>query len=73
MVIINDKKYEFLANESLYSFLIRANFDPDFVALEIDSKLIRKKDYKDYILEDNSTIEAFSIVGGGWWKKETIF
>lgn len=73
MINLNDKSYEFIPNESLHDLLLRANFDPDFVACEINEKLVKRSDFKSYILEDNSKVEAFSIVGGGWWILEMKF
>lgn len=65
MVFINDKEYDFIPKESLYDFLVRTNYDPCFVACEVDKKLVKRDDFKTYIIEDNSKVEAFSIVGGG--------
>lgn len=65
MIQINDVNYEFLENESLYDFLKRANFDPDFVACEVNESLVKRRDFRSFILEDGARVEAFSIVGGG--------
>lgn len=65
MIRLNDKDYEFIKNESLHEFLIRANFDPDFVACEVDKKLVKRCDFKEFILDDKAKVEAFAIVGGG--------
>lgn len=65
MIKLNDKNYEFIKNESLHDFLIRANFDPDFVACEVNQNLVKRSDFKEFILDDKSEVEAFSIVGGG--------
>ncbi|MDD7463164.1 MAG: sulfur carrier protein ThiS [Anaerococcus sp.] len=65
MVYINDKAYDFIEGESLYDFLKRSSFDPDFLACEVDAKLVKRKDFKNFTLEDGARVEAFSIVGGG--------
>lgn len=65
MLTINDKKVEFIENETLRDFLIRNNFDPDFLACEVDEKLVKKIDFDKFIVEDESKVEVFSFVGGG--------
>lgn len=65
MLTINDKKVEFVENETLRDFLIRNHFDPDFLACEVDEKLVKKIDFDKFIVEDGSKVEVFSFVGGG--------
>lgn len=65
MLTINDKKVEYRENETLKDFLIRNNFDPDFLACEVDEKLVKKADFDKFIVEDGSKVEVFSFVGGG--------
>lgn len=65
MIKINSKDIDFIENESLYDLLKRTNFNPDHVAVEVDEKLVKRNEFKDYILEDNSKVEVFSFVGGG--------
>lgn len=69
MLTINDKKVEFIENETLKDFLIRNNFDPDFLACEVDEKLVKKIDFDKFIVEDGSKVEVFSFVGGGWFER----
>lgn len=69
MLTINDKKVEFIENETLRDFLIRNNFDPDFLACEVDEKLVKKIDFDKFIVEDGSKVEVFSFVGGGWFER----
>ncbi len=69
MLTINDKKVEFIENETLRDFLIRNNFDPDFLACEVDEKLVKKIDFEKFIVEDGSKVEVFSFVGGGWFER----
>lgn len=65
MIVINDKTYDYIENESLEEFLLRANFDPSFVACEVNQVLVKRSDFKNFILEDKAEVEAFCIVGGG--------
>ena len=65
MTKVNAKELSFVENESLYDLLERANFNPDFVAVEVDEELVKRENYKDYFLQDGSKVEVFSFVGGG--------
>ena len=65
MLRINSKDADFIENENLYDLLKRTNFEPDHVAVEVDEKLVKRNELKDYILEDGSNVEVFSFVGGG--------
>ena len=65
MILLNDKEVDFLAGENLRDFLIRNNFDPDFLACEVDEKLVKKSDFEKFLMTDNSKVEVFSFVGGG--------
>ncbi|MDU0894434.1 MAG: sulfur carrier protein ThiS [Anaerococcus sp.] len=65
MIKVNSKNFDFIENENLYNLLERANFNPDFVAVEVDRKLVKRKNLKNYFLQDGSKVEVFSFVGGG--------
>lgn len=65
MIKVNSKNFDFLENESLYDLLKRANFNPDFAAVEVDEKLVKRENFKDYFLQDKAKVEVFSFVGGG--------
>lgn len=65
MIKLNDKEVSFIEGENLRDFLLRNNYDPDFLACEVDSKLVRKVYFEDFVVEDGSKVEVFSFVGGG--------
>ena len=65
MIKVNAKELSFVENESLYDLLERANSNPDFVAVEVDEKLVKRENYKDFFLQDGAKVEVFSFVGGG--------
>ena len=65
MIRVNSKNFDFLENESLYNLLERANFNPDFVAVEVNEKLVKRENFKNYFLQDKAKVEVFSFVGGG--------
>ena len=65
MIKVNDKEVFFLEGENLRDFLIRNDYDPDFLACEVDESLVKKVDFDKFIMRDNSKVEVFSFVGGG--------
>ena len=65
MLTINDKEVSFVEGENLRQFLMRNNFDPDFLACEIDQELVKKSDFDKVLMKDESKVEVFSFVGGG--------
>lgn len=65
MIKVNAKELSFVENENLYDLLERANFNPDFVAVEVDENLVKRENFKNYFLQDGAKVEVFSFVGGG--------
>ena len=65
MIKLNDKEVSFLEGENLRDFLIRNSYDPDFLAGEVNEKLVKKVDFDEFIMKDGSMVEVFSFVGGG--------
>lgn len=65
MIKINSNEVDFIENENLYELLKRSDFNPEFVAVEVNQKLVKREQFKEYLLEDESTIDVFSFVGGG--------
>lgn len=68
MIYLNSKEISF-NGDSLYEILKNEDFDPSLVACEVDSKLVKRVDFKTFIPGDGAKIEVFSFVGGGWDKK----
>lgn len=65
MIRLNSKEVSYQEGESLYDFLRRNSFDPALVAVEVDQVLVKRVDFKKFILSDKSYVEVFSFVGGG--------
>lgn len=65
MVRLNGLEIEIKKEEILYDFLKKENFNPDFVACEINEKLVKRENFKSFIVKDGYNIEVFSFVGGG--------
>lgn len=67
VVKLNGEDVLYKERISLYDFLISQNFDPAFVAVEVNEDLVKRENFKEKILEDEDKIEVFTFVGGGWW------
>lgn len=67
MVLINDKEVKIKNEISLYEFLKENKFEPDFVAVEVNQKLVKRENFKNFLVKDGYRVEVFSFVGGGWW------
>lgn len=67
MVLINDKEVKIKNEISLYELLKENEFEPDFVAVEVNQKLVKRENFKNFLVKDGYKVEVFSFVGGGWW------
>ncbi|MDY2918991.1 MAG: sulfur carrier protein ThiS [Anaerococcus sp.] len=65
MLVINGKEVPFEKEKSLYEILVENSFDPSFVAVEVNEKLVKREDFRDFLVKDQYKIEVFSFVGGG--------
>lgn len=67
MVLINGKEVKIKNEISLYEFLKENKFDPLFVAVEVNEELIKRENFKNFLVKDGYKVEVFSFVGGGWF------
>lgn len=67
MVLINGKEVKIKNEISLYEFLKENKFDPLFVAVEVNEELVKRENFKNFLVKDGYKVEVFSFVGGGWW------
>lgn len=67
MVLINGKEVKIKKEISLYELLKENEFDPDFVAVEVNEELVKRENFKNFLVKDGYKVEVFSFVGGGWW------
>lgn len=65
MVLINGKEVKIKNEISLYEFLKENKFDPLFVAVEVNEELIKRENFKNFLVKDGYKVEVFSFVGGG--------
>lgn len=67
MVLINGKEVKIENEISLYEFLKENKFDPLFVAVEVNQELVKRENFKNFLVKDGYKVEVFSFVGGGWF------
>lgn len=67
MVLINGKEVKIKKDLSLYEFLKENEFEPDFVAVEVNQELVKRENFKNFLVKDGYKVEVFSFVGGGWF------
>ena len=65
MVLINGKEIVLENEVSLYDFLKENEFDPAFVAVEVNEELVKRENFKNFYVQDGYKVEVFSFVGGG--------
>lgn len=65
MIIINSRSYQLDRQDTLYAVLKDHDFDPELVVVEVDKNLVKRVDYKSFIVKDGMKIEVFSFIGGG--------
>ncbi|WP_276876548.1 sulfur carrier protein ThiS [Anaerococcus hydrogenalis] len=65
MVLINGKEVKIKNEISLYEFLKENKFDPLFVAVEVNQELVKRENFKNFLVKDGYKVEVFSFVGGG--------
>lgn len=63
-VRLNGQEYETDA-KTVMALLKELNIHPERVAVELNLKIIRKRDYGNTEINDGDTIEVVSFVGGG--------
>ena len=67
MVLINGKEVKIEKDLSLYEILKENKFDPHFVAVEVNEELVKRENFKNFLVKDGYKEEVFSFVGGGWF------
>ena len=71
MVKINGKETD-AACKTISEYLESANFNPQRVAVELNSEIIPKTDYGTTVLKDGDEMEIVWFMGGGSIKTEKV-
>lgn len=64
-VKINGKETALKKGINLEEIIICNKINPETIVIELNQKIIKKKDWKDVFLEETDEIEIISFVGGG--------
>lgn len=64
-VIINGELRQVLPQQSLADLLKDLNIPADRIAIELNSAIVRKRDWEETLVEPGSQIEIVEFVGGG--------
>lgn len=64
-VIINGELRQVLPQQSLADLLKDVNIPADRIAIELNSAIVRKRDWEGTLVEPGSQIEIVEFVGGG--------
>lgn len=64
-VILNGKEKEIKENETISDMLKELNIKEKMVAVEINLKIIDKKEFKNVFIKENDKIEIVHFMGGG--------
>lgn len=62
---VNGKEEVLQQPISLKDYLLSKNYTLSHIAVELDDKIIKKNDYENFILSNNSRIEIVHFMGGG--------
>jgi sulfur carrier protein len=65
MVTVNGTEFSDLAGMTLSDFLESNNYHPERTVVELNHRIVSRKDYADTILHDNDLLEILTFVGGG--------
>ena len=65
MIYVNGKKVEFLENETVKDLLKRMKYTFPNVVVKINGKLVKRTDFPDTIVPDESNIAVIHMISGG--------
>jgi len=65
MIYVNDKKVEFLENETVKELLKRMKYTFPNIVVKINGNLVKRSDFSETIVPDKSKISAIHMISGG--------
>ena len=65
MIEVNGREVEYKENETVSELLYRMKYTFPNIVVKINGKLVKKDDFKNTIVPDNSEIEAIHMISGG--------
>ena len=65
MIEVNGNKVDFVENETVKDLLKRMRYTFPNVVVKINGELVKRTDFADTIVPDNSKIAAIHMISGG--------
>lgn len=64
-ITVNKKKVKFVKHETVTDLLKRMHYTFPLIIVKIDNQLIKRNQYDDTIIPDNSDVKVIHLVSGG--------
>ncbi len=64
-ITVNGESKEAPENITIFDYVSQLSFDPETVVVELNSKIVRRVDYKITHLEDGCVLVLIRFIGGG--------
>ena len=66
---LNGKTLFLGKDTSLFKVIKKTKLQPNKIAIELNRKIINKKNMNKIFLKNKDQIEIVHFIGGGWWKE----
>ena len=66
---LNGKTLFLAKGTSVYKVIKKTKLQPNKIAIELNKKIINKKNANKIFLKNKDKIEIVHFIGGGWWKE----
>jgi sulfur carrier protein len=64
-ITCNGETKEITPNTTLISFIRDMNLNPDTVVAECDGRIVKREEYDNLVLSEETVLELIRFVGGG--------
>ncbi|MDX2433749.1 MAG: sulfur carrier protein ThiS [Desulfobacterales bacterium] len=64
-ITCNGETKEITPNTTLLSFIRDMNLNPDTVVAECDGRIVKREEYDNLVLSEETVLELIRFVGGG--------
>ena len=64
-ITCNGETKEITPNTTLISFIRAMNLNPDTVVAECDGRIVKREEYDNLVLSEETVLELIRFVGGG--------
>lgn len=64
-IVLNGNKSNIETNTTLSELVNSKSLNKERIIIQVDEEIIKKEDFDNFTIKENSRIEVLSIVGGG--------